>query len=520
MVKTLTRPVTRNKLAQFLSSQELIKAFENLTADVSSTLPDAINSGVADAGRAQATADNALAAATLATAISGYIRKAIESLAAAPPQAPVQRQDLFSGPPPAPSPQPDLLGKLLGALPPPPTKGDLGLANVSNVDITTWPGTTNITTLGTITTGTWQAGVVQPSYGGTGLSSYTAGDLLYASGTSTIAKLADTILGFALISGGVGIAPAWGKIGLTTHISGTLAVGNGGTGLTGGTSGGVPYFSGASTLASSAVLSANQLVLGGGAGTAPATLGSLGTSTQVLHGNAAGAPTWGAVSLTADVSGTLPVANGGTGVTSLSSLTANPTASVGLTAVNGSASTFMRSDGAPALSQSISPTWTGNHVFSPSAGDTLFSTGNVGIGRTPGSPLDVQSSGLAIVRARGGTSVNQGAAFYIGTTADATTSAFGQYSAIFGGTPGSDTSLYSAGFLDIAAGGTSRMRLDSSGNIGFNVSTFGTSAAKVIGIANGTAPSSSPAGMGQLYVESGALKYRGSGGTVTTVAAA
>ena len=40
-----------------------------------------------------------------------------------------------------------------------------------------------------------------------------------------------------------------------------------------------------------------------------------GTSTQVLHGNASGAPTFSAVSLTADVSGTLPLGNGGTGVT-------------------------------------------------------------------------------------------------------------------------------------------------------------------------------------------------------------
>jgi hypothetical protein len=57
-------------------------------------------------------------------------------------------------------------------------------------------------------------------------------------------------------------------------------------------------------------------------------------------------------------------------------------------------------------------------------------------------------------------------------------------------------------------------------NIGFGVSVWGTSAANVIGIANGTAPSTSPASMGQLYVESGALKYRGSSGTVTTLAAA
>lgn len=42
---------------------------------------------------------------------------------------------------------------------------------------------------------------------------------------------------------------------------------------------------------------------------------------------------------------------------------ANPTASIGLSAVNGSASTAMRSDAAPALSQSITPTWTGLHTF-------------------------------------------------------------------------------------------------------------------------------------------------------------
>lgn len=43
---------------------------------------------------------------------------------------------------------------------------------------------------------------------------------------------------------------------------------------------------------------------------------------------------------------------------------ANPTASVALTAVNGVAVTAMRSDGAPALDQSISPTWSGTHIFS------------------------------------------------------------------------------------------------------------------------------------------------------------
>lgn len=50
---------------------------------------------------------------------------------------------------------------------------------------------------------------------------------------------------------------------------------------------------------------------------------------------------------------------------------ANPTASVGLSAVNGSATTAMRSDAAPALSQAIAPTWTGTHIFSPAAANAI-----------------------------------------------------------------------------------------------------------------------------------------------------
>lgn len=91
--------------------------------------------------------------------------------------------------------------------------------------------------------------------------------------------------------------------------SGTLGL------LTTGTSGGIPYFSSTSQLSSSALLIANAIILGGGAATTPVSLGSLGTTTTVLHGNAAGAPTFGAVSLTADVSGTLPIGSGGTGQT-------------------------------------------------------------------------------------------------------------------------------------------------------------------------------------------------------------
>jgi hypothetical protein len=91
---------------------------------------------------------------------------------------------------------------------------------------------TGITGVGTLTAGTWNATTIAPNYGGTGITSYTVGDLLYADGTTSLAKLAGVATGNALISGGVGTAPAWGKIGLNTHVSGTLPIANGGTGET------------------------------------------------------------------------------------------------------------------------------------------------------------------------------------------------------------------------------------------------------------------------------------------------
>ena len=77
--------------------------------------------------------------------------------------------------------------------------------------------------------------------GGTGQTSYAVGDILYANTTTTLAKLADVATGNALISGGVGVAPFWGKIGFTTHVSGTLPIANGGTNQTSFTTGYVHF---------------------------------------------------------------------------------------------------------------------------------------------------------------------------------------------------------------------------------------------------------------------------------------
>ena len=88
----------------------------------------------------------------------------------------------------------------------------------------------NLNTAGQLDATDGLVGAVPAANGGTGLAVYNVGDLVYASGTTTLAKLSDVAIGNALISGGVGSQPGYGKIGLTTHVSGTLPVANGGTG--------------------------------------------------------------------------------------------------------------------------------------------------------------------------------------------------------------------------------------------------------------------------------------------------
>jgi hypothetical protein len=72
--------------------------------------------------------------------------------------------------------------------------------------------------------------------------------------------------------------------------------------------------------------------------------------------------------------------------------------------------------------------------------------------------------------------------------------------------------------IELFTNGTSRALLDSSGNLGLGGTSFADGAV-VMFIANATtAPTTNPTGGGLLYVEGGALKYRGSSGTVTTIA--
>ena len=114
----------------------------------------------------------------------------------------------------------------------------------------------------------------------------------------------------------------------------------------------------------------------------PALDTTITVSWSGLHTFTAGLNATGTIAVTGNITATTTIA--ATGAISGSNLSAaggaNPTALVGTAAVNGAATTFMRSDGAPALDQNIVPTWTGLHTHAnnivPSGARTLGVNGN------------------------------------------------------------------------------------------------------------------------------------------------
>lgn len=148
----------------------------------------------------------------------------------------------------------------------------------------------------TLSAGSLAVSTIPVANGGTNITSYTIGDLIYASTAGVLSKLTDVATGNALISGGVGVAPSYGKIGLTTHVDGILPVANGGTNISSYTTGDILYASASGVLSPLADVATGNVILSGGVGAAPS---------------------YGKVGLTTHISGTLPVGNGGTGATTL-----------------------------------------------------------------------------------------------------------------------------------------------------------------------------------------------------------
>jgi hypothetical protein len=206
------------------------------------------------------------------------------------------------------------------------TGGGTGLSSVGDGRLVFGSGGTTLTALATSTGGfltnsyvtgrpVWSAtstlnillsdtlGTLAANRGGTGFSSYTPGDILYADTSSTLARVASSTDGFVLaLANG---KPSWVASSTLSTITGTLTVAKGGTGLTS--------------------VGDGQLLFGG-IGGGSANLVALATSTGGFLTNSytTGRPAWVATStLNLDTSvlttGTLGVSRGGTGQSTFTS---------------------------------------------------------------------------------------------------------------------------------------------------------------------------------------------------------
>lgn len=238
-------------------------------------------------------------------------------------------------------------------------------------------GQTSITTLGTVTTGTWSGTTIAATSGGTGQSSYALGDTLYSSATNVVSKLAgNTTTSKKFLNqtgtGSVSAAPAWSALDasdVTTGTIGTARLGSGtassSTFLRGDST--WQTVGGSGTVTSASVVSANGFA--GSVATATTTPAiTLTTSiTGVLKGNG--------TAISAAAAGTDYLSPSGSGA-ALTALTATnissgtvPTARLG--SGTASSSTFLRGD----------QTWTADGSTLTTLNASNLASGTVGTAR-------------------------------------------------------------------------------------------------------------------------------------------
>ena len=237
-------------------------------------------------------------------------------------------------------------------------------SSVSSLAVTTFSaGTTGFTPSSATSGAITLAGTLITTNGGTGLSSYTAGDLLYYATGSVLSKLGIGTSNYVLTSSGTApqyVAQSTLSVGTATNVAGgttgavhyqsgagattflsigtagqiltvnagatapqyvsSLTTAQGGTGLTSFTAGDLVYFSTGTTFTKLGI-GTNGYVLTSN-GTAP-TWSAAGTSVSTISFGSTGLTPSTATSGAVTVAGTLALASGGTGATTVAAAQTN-----------------------------------------------------------------------------------------------------------------------------------------------------------------------------------------------------
>jgi hypothetical protein len=308
---------------------------------------------------------------------------------------------------------------------------------------------------------------VQGNASGAGTTTLQSGNT--GSNVTFSLPIADGTNGQAIVTDGSGVL-SFSAVGTDASLitSGTLAVARGGTGLSAGTSGGILAYTATGTLASSGLLASNALMIGGGAGVAPSTtttgtgvVTALGVNTGtagafLVNGGVLGTPSSGTATnltglpLTTGVTGTLPVANGGTGITSLGSGVATW---LGTPSSANLASTVTDETGSGSLVFATSPTLVTPVLGTPASGNldscTADGTNKVGYRNIPLS--GIKNASYTLLASDVGKFIELGAGGTV--VVPASVFATGDVISIFNNTSASITCTCSA-ITDFYKGGT------------------------------------------------------------------